>query len=121
MIALDGVRDEGNADLVDRAMPAGSLKVAAELNGLVDFGVGIGFMLAFVPSKAAEDAEVFGDLLLVIPGEAIFHGAEVGVMGDFGRRIGAVEVVVDGFAIGSHVRVVDEAEDTGDAFATAQE
>ena len=32
--------------------------VAAELEGLVDLGVGEGFVLALVPAEAAEDAQV---------------------------------------------------------------
>ena len=40
VVALDGVRDQGQTDLVYRAMPAGSGKICAGKHGLVYFGVG---------------------------------------------------------------------------------
>ncbi len=59
MVALDGVRDEGQADLVVIAVPAFAGVVGAEGDGLVDFGVGVGLVLALVPAETAEDAGVF--------------------------------------------------------------
>ena len=55
VVALDGVGDADEAELVVGAGPAVAGEVGAELEGLVDFGVGVAFVLAFVPAEAAEE------------------------------------------------------------------
>ncbi len=59
MIFFDGVGDEGQAELVVGARPRAAGVVAAERDGLVDLGVGVGLVLAFVPADAGEDAADF--------------------------------------------------------------
>src|ERR1700761_3134967 len=98
-------------------MPALSGEIAAELDRLIDFGVRERLMLALIPAESTEDAEILGNLLLIIPAEAVFNGTEVGMLSDLRRWIGAVAIGVHGFAIRSHVCMVDEAEDAGDALA----
>jgi hypothetical protein len=123
VVGLDGVGDDGEADLVDGAMPAGSGVVGAEFDGLVHFGVGEGLVLALVPAEAAGDAEILRDFLLGVVAEAVFERAEVLVEGDGGhgdavlRGVRAVEEVLDGFAIGAHVRAVGVEEHARGAFA----
>src|SRR5882757_3495026 len=60
----DGVGDDTQADLVVGARPGAAGVVAAELEGLVDLGVGVGLVLTLVPAEAAKGAEVRGQLLL---------------------------------------------------------
>ncbi len=60
VISLDGIGDEGEANLIDGAMPAGAGIIGAYLKGLVHFGVGEGFMLALVPTEAAKHAQILG-------------------------------------------------------------
>ena len=59
VVALDGIRDEGDANLVVGAVrqaeeAVAQRVVAAEGDGLVDFGVGEGLVLTLVPSEAAD-------------------------------------------------------------------
>ncbi len=86
VIALDGVRDEGDAELVVGARAGVAGVVAAEGDSLVDLGVGEGLVLAFVPADACEDAEICGQLLLGVEAEAVFDGAELRVLCDVRRR-----------------------------------
>src|SRR5581483_1438097 len=88
---------------------------------LVDFSVGVGFVLAFVPSEAAEGAQVLSDLLLGVVAKAIFQGAEVLVGEDVGRGVDAREIGAHGFAIDAHVGVVGVEEDARGALAAGQE
>ena len=66
-------------------MPAGSGAVGAGFHRLIDLGVDIGLVLALVPSEAAEDAQIFRDLLLGVVAEAVLERAEVLVKEDVGR------------------------------------
>jgi len=122
MVGFDGVGDDGEADLVDGAMPAGSGVVTGEFDGLVDFRVGEGFVLALVPSEAAGDAEILGNFLLGVEAHAVFKRAVFFVEGDGGdgdsvlRGVRAIEEVVDGFAVGAHVGIVGVEEDARGAF-----
>ena len=103
------------------AMPAAAGVVAARLDGLVHLGVGEGLVLALVPSEAAKDAQVGGQLLLGVVAEAVFERAEVFVASDVGA--GGVSVpfrkVLDGFAIGAHVGAVGIEEQARRALALA--
>src|ERR1700704_5980499 len=58
MILFDGVRNEGHAKLVVRARPRSAGVVPAELEGLVDLGIGERLVLTFVPSNAAKGAHI---------------------------------------------------------------
>src|SRR5579884_172477 len=73
MVAFNGIRNKSNTDLIHRTLPANALKIPSKGDGLVYFRVCKGLMLAFIPSNAAEDAEVLRDLLLVVPAKAILH------------------------------------------------
>ena len=77
VVFLDGVGDEGHAELVVGPRPAAAGVVAAELEGLIDLGVGEGLVLALVPAEAGEDAEILGQLLLGVEAEAVLYGAEL--------------------------------------------
>jgi len=56
VVALDGVRDEGEAESVVRAGEGVTGKVATDDYGLVILRVCERLMLAFVPADACEDA-----------------------------------------------------------------
>ena len=116
VVALDGVRDHGDAELVLGAMQAAHGVVAAKLHGLVHLGVGEGLVLALVPAEAAEGAQVAGDVLLGVVAEAVLEGAEVLVGGDGGGGVDAGEVGLDGLAVVAHVGAVGEEEDALRAF-----
>ena len=66
---------KSEAELVVGARPAVAVEVGAELEGLVDLGVGEGLVLALVPAEAAEGVEVGGELLLEVEAEAVLDGA----------------------------------------------
>src|ERR1035438_9504523 len=103
MIALDGVRYESQADLVHRPMPSRSRVVAAGQERLLHLGVSEGLGLAVIPSEAAKDAQVFGDLLLRVIAEAVFQRAEVLVAGNPWRLVDAGQIRLDRLAISAHV------------------
>ena len=58
MVGGNAVRHEYAAQLVQAAMPGISRQVGAELDGLIDLGVGIGLMLPLIPSPAREAAHI---------------------------------------------------------------
>ena len=95
--------------------------VAAELEGLVDLGVGEGFVLALVPAEAAEDAQGVGELLLGVEAEAVLDGAEGLVLRDVGGWIDVGEEGIVRVAVEAHVGVVDVAEEADGAFAVRRE
>jgi hypothetical protein len=64
VVALDGVGDTGEADLVIGPRPAVAGEVRTQLEGLIDLRVGIAFVLALVPPEAAEGAEAGCKFLL---------------------------------------------------------
>ena len=85
VVPFDSVRDEGEADLVDRAMPAGSGIVGTQFDRLIDLRVCEGLVLTLVPAEAAKDAQVLRNLLLGVVAEAVFERAEVLVKSDGGN------------------------------------
>jgi len=117
VVFLDGIADEGHAQLVVGAGPSASGVVAAERDGLIDLGVGEGLVLALVPADAGEGAEVPGHFLLGVEGEAVLYGAELPVCDDVGLGILSGEEGIYGVTIEAHVGMVDEAEHADGAFA----
>src|SRR5215467_13971149 len=86
VVFLDRIGDKHRAKLVELAAPAVARKIAAQLNRLVDFCVGVRLMLAFVPSKAAEGACILRDLLFKVHAESVLDRGSERMRGDFGAR-----------------------------------
>src|ERR1700734_2609774 len=108
VILLDGVTDEGGTDFIGRPVPACARIVAGNHYGLRVFGVGIGLFLVIVPAEARADAEILGDLLGVVPAEAILHGAEALNRDDVGPLGEAGEVILHRQSVVAHVCGVGE-------------
>src|ERR1700730_1728451 len=116
VIVANAVADEGQAEAIEFPSPATSTAADTDLPGLVYFCVGIGFVLALIPTPSAENAEPVGERLLEVDSETIFHGGRERVRGDFrprGHRI--CEPGVNGLAVIPHVGVIDEAQQADDA------
>ena len=86
MIFFDRVGHEGNPDLIELSMPALSRIIRAEEKGLIHFCVGEGFVLAFIPSETAGDAEIRSEILLDIEAKAILQRVVFFYRSDFRRR-----------------------------------
>ena len=85
MIRLDRIRNKSHAELVVGARPRSAGVVAAKLNGLVDFRVGEGLVLALIPADTGEGAQIRGQLLLGVEREAVFYRAVSLVLRDLRR------------------------------------
>src|SRR5579863_4034146 len=59
MVARNSVGNERQARAVQLPFPLGSLRAGADLLGFVHFGVGVRFVLPFVPSPSREKSEPF--------------------------------------------------------------
>ncbi len=67
VVGGDAIRNKNRANFVLlRDASAVSCQVGADLDGLVDFGVGVGLMLSFVPSPAQEAANQWRAVLLQV-------------------------------------------------------
>ena len=121
VVAFDGVGDNRQSYFVGGSMPACRDVVGTDLYGLVHFSVGVGFVLSFVPTEAAKDAQVRGQFLFSVEAEAVLECAEVFVKGDCRRGIGAVEKRVDCFAVGAHVSAVGKEQDAGSSAKSPDE
>src|ERR1700679_2799880 len=86
MSLRDSVADEGDAELVFRAIPQSAAEIAAERHRIVHFRVVERFMLAFIPSGASEASQIVGEFLLGVEAESIFQCGPHGVIVDLGRR-----------------------------------
>ena len=73
VIGGNSVGHKRYSGLVQFAMPAIPRPIRAHLDRVVDFGVGIGFMLALVPSPAAIGPQVMEKILLQVHAKAVFH------------------------------------------------
>src|SRR6478736_10542497 len=111
MIALDGVGDYRETNFVCGAMPACRDVVGTNFYGLVHLSVSEGFVLPFIPTEAAEDAQVGSQFLFGVEAEAVLECAEVFVKGDCWRGIGAIEKRVHGFAVRAHVSAIGKEEE----------
>src|ERR1700730_16625782 len=112
MIAGNSVGNEGQACSVQFSFPPGSLRAGADLLRFVYFGVGVGFVLAFVPSPPGEDAEPIRQRLLDVDADSVLRGGLRGMRLDFRPRLDACEKSRDRHAVDSHVGVVGIAEQT---------
>ncbi len=82
MVAFDGVGDHGKACFVCGAAPTRAGIVGACFDGLVHLCVCEGFVLALIPTEAAEDAQVWSEFLLDVVAEAVLECTEVFVQGN---------------------------------------
>src|SRR6266851_941071 len=86
MVAGNSVRDEGNSRAIQLPIPALAVAASPEEHALVDFGVGIGFVPALVPSPPAEDTHPFIQGLLKICAESILNRGLERVCGNLRPR-----------------------------------
>src|SRR5882762_3134888 len=111
MIVADAVTDKDEADAVVFAAPSPTVAARPDLPGLVHFRVGVGFVLAFVPSPTPEQAEPIGERLFEIGAEAIFDGGLKRMIGDFGNWGGGIcQPGIYRIPIVAHVGMVDVAK-----------
>ena len=105
VILLDGVRDQGDAGAILRAMPPGPAGAQAHDECLVDLRVRERFGLAVVPSGARKGGQVVRQGLLNVDAEPVFAGNVPRVVGDVRRDTGGGSFD-DLIAVDAHVRVV---------------
>src|SRR5579864_7496785 len=106
MVLFDRVGHECDADFVVLSMPVRAAQVSAYSYTLIDLGVGKGFVLAFVPAKAAENTQILCDFLLVIPPKTVLYGAKMLVFCDLWSGVCAVKIGIDCFPVRSHMGVI---------------
>ena len=121
MVAFDGIGDVGQACFVEGPSMLLERVVRAESDGLVDFGVGVGLVLALVPAETSVGADGGGELLLEVEADAVLYGRAGGVGGDVGERVEAGLEGLDGVAVEAHVGVVDVAEEADGGVAVGAE
>ena len=89
--------------------------------GCVDFGIGEGFVAAFIPAPAGEGAEPVVQRLLDVGSEAVLDGGLQGVGGNFGNGSEAGLKSVNSLAIAAHVGVVHIGQEAENPFAAGKE
>src|SRR6267378_7913115 len=120
MIVADAVTDKDEADAVVLAAPSLTIAARPDLPGLVHFRVGVGFVLAFVPSPTPEQAEPIGERLFEVDAESVFYSGLQGMIGDFGNRRGGIcPPGIYRIPIVAHIGMVDVAEQTKHACGMA--
>src|SRR5882672_6094018 len=116
MVVADAVADKDKTHPVVLAAPASAIATRANLPGLIHFRVGVGFVLAFVPSPAAKDACPIGKSLFEVDTEAVLHRSLQRMIGDFGNGCGGIrEPGIYRIAIIAHIGVIyvgEQAQDT---------
>src|SRR5579859_3027464 len=120
MVARDAIGDEGEAGAIEFAVPALAAGAQADERGLVVLGVSEGFVAAFIPAPAGEDAEPVIQGLLEIDAETVFDGGLQRMRDDFGNGSEAGLKIFDGLAIAAHVGVIDVGEEADNAFAAGK-
>src|ERR1700722_10802935 len=106
VISRNSVRNKNGPGAVEFSAPALSGRSSAQLHGAIYFGVGVGLMASFVPAPASESTEPLFEWLFEVCAEAVLYGGEQR-MGRYFRDGGwNCEVIVDGFAVASHVGVI---------------
>src|ERR1700692_3186106 len=73
VVVADAVADEDEADAVVLAAPTSAVASRANLPGLIHFGVGVGFVLALVPSPTPKETQPIGERLFEVDAESVFH------------------------------------------------
>src|SRR6266403_85401 len=116
MIARDSVGHEGQAGAIEFSPPTCAAGTESELEGFIDFSVGIRFVPTLVPAPAPEQAEPIVERLLEVYPEAVLDGVLERVRSDFGNGRDAGKKVVDRLTIATHVRVIYVSEQAQDAF-----
>src|ERR1700756_1826314 len=108
MIMADAVTDKNEADAVVLAAPSPTVAASPDLPGLVHFRVGVGFMLAFVPSPPPKETEPIGERLFEISAESVFNRGLKRMIGDFGNRRGGIcQPGIYRIPIVAHIGMVD--------------
>src|SRR3569833_2400803 len=78
-------------------------------------------MLPFVPSEAAEGAQILSEFLDRVVAESVFERAKLFVGCDVGGHVGTGEESIAGLAITAHVGSVGVEENAGSTFAARDE
>src|SRR5215471_16233318 len=110
MIARDSVGDERESRAIELSSPLAAIRACAELHGLVDFRVGIGFVLAFIPSPSCEDTHPIGKRLLDVHTETVLRGRLQWMSCNVRSGRPAREEIGNRHAVDAHVRVVRVAQ-----------
>src|SRR5260370_33647337 len=106
MVARNSVGDEGQSGAIESPVPSRAVGADAEFCGLVHFGVGGRFVLAFIPAPPAENTEPLVKRLLEVCAEAELDRGLQRVSGDIWNRRESCAGGVVRFAIPSHIAVV---------------
>src|SRR5260370_3369387 len=111
MLVADAITDKDEADAVVLAAPSLTVAARPDLPGLVHFRVGVGFVLAFVPSPTPEQAEPIGERLFEIGAESVFNRGLKRMIGDFGNRVGGIcPPAIYRTPIAAHIGLADAAQ-----------
>src|SRR5712692_9587579 len=116
MIARDGIRNKNQTGAIEFSIPSLSVPAGANLRRLVDFRISKRLMPAFVPSPPAEHAYPAIKGLLEIAAESILDRCPRRMSGDIRYNGPACQKIVDRFSIAAHVGVIDETQETNNAF-----
>src|SRR5690349_6106578 len=87
-------------------MPSASGDVRSCLVGLIYLGISEGFVLAFVPSPAAEHPNIGLEVVFEVYPESILDGGTERMTGNFGDRSIASEEICNRIAVHAHVGMI---------------
>src|SRR5260370_39270105 len=116
MIARNAIRNKNHTGAIEFSIPSLSVAAGADLHRLVYFRISKRLMLAFVPSPPAEHAHPAIKGLLELAAEPILDLCPRRMSGDIRYNGLACQKIVDRFSITAHVGVIDETQETNDAF-----
>src|ERR1700688_3147609 len=106
VISRNSIRSKSYTRAVEFSVPALAGRSRTQRHGAVHFRVSIGFMAAFIPAPAPENTEPVIEWLFEVCAETVLYGGEQRMGGNFWDCSQTCKVIVDGFAVASHVGVI---------------
>src|ERR1051326_5889905 len=111
----NAVADQCDTSLVAHPVPMRAAQVTANLERLVYFGIGEGFVPAVVPAETREKACIGGDVLQKVQPESVFNCPRCARCRYVGRGCQSCEEQLDGAPVVTHICMIDEGKHTNDA------
>ena len=121
MIFRNCVSNKRSANSIEVAVPSIATERSAQFKSTVDFSVGEGLVVAFIPTPTSKQSDALGNLLLDVDSEAILDAALLTARLNVRNSCSTGFEDIDRFAIAAHVRVICISEQPYDARALAHE
>src|ERR1700676_133151 len=110
VISRNAVRSKSNSSAIEFSAPASAGCSRTHFHGAVHFGIGIRLVASFVPAPAPENTEPIVEWLFEVSAEPVFYGGTQRMRRYFRSGGQTCKVIIDGFAVASHVGVIHVGE-----------